>query len=139
MVSTSGSLDIEISPPEYRSESPFFKEFMQSVASLATPEEKIALGLTFMRQSISQEGSPRFREFWEARKVVLAFFKENLGAVIRSKLWEEYVELTVEARRLKEILEEQSSFAIEQIDLAIQAIESDLVNFEDLLARSGEI
>ena len=92
-----------------------------------------------MRGSISQEGSPRFREFWESRRLVLPFFKENLNPAIRAKLWGEYVELTVEARRLKEILEEQSAFAMEQIDLAIQAIEGDLSNFENLLGQQGDI
>jgi 3-methyladenine DNA glycosylase AlkC len=40
---------------------------------------------------------------------------------------------------LKEILEEQSAFAMEQIELAIQAIEGDLSNFASLLAQYGEI
>lgn len=119
--------------------SDLFKEFSEKIAVFPTPEEKIDFGLQFMRQSISQEGSPRFREFWEARRLVLPFFKENLNPAIRSKLWGEYVELTVEARRLKEILEEQSAFAMEQIDLAIQAMESDVSNFEALLAQTGDI
>src|SRR5262249_50061033 len=42
---------------------------------------------------------------------------------IRSKLWDEYVDLTVEARKVKEILEEQSAFAMEQIELAIAGLE----------------
>lgn len=116
-----------------------FVEFSEKLNSFPTPEEKIAFGLQFMRGAISQEGSPRFREFWESRRLILSFFKENLNPAIRSKLWNEYVELTVEARRLKEILEEQSSFAMEQIDLAIQAIEGDLTNFESLLLGSGDI
>lgn len=124
---------------EPKEDSPLFKEFIDKLASLPTPEEKIALGLQFMRSSISQEGSPRFREFWEARRQVLPFFKENLGSAIRSKLWNEYVELTVEARRLKEILEEQSAFAMEQIDLAIKALEHDVNNFPALLASAGDI
>lgn len=119
--------------------SPQFKEFSDRLESLPTPEEKIAQGLVFMRSSISQEGNPRFREFWEARRLVLPFFKENLNPAIRSKLWGEFVELTVEARRLKEILEEQSAFAMEQIDLAIQALEKDLTNFEAILAQAGEL
>src|SRR3989344_8498985 len=119
--------------------SPLFKEFTEKLSSLPTPEEKIACGLTFMQSSISQEGSPRFREFWEARRIVLPFFKENLNPAIRSKLWNEYVELTVEARRLKEILEEQSAFAVEQIDLAITALEGDVQNFNDLLATVPDI
>jgi hypothetical protein len=128
----------EQAAPFVREESPLFKEFSAKLASLATPEEKIAHGLQFMRSSISQEGSPRFREFWEARRVVLPFFKENLNSAIRSQLWNEYVELTVEARRLKEILEEQSAFAMEQIDLAIQALEKDVNQFQTLLSATDE-
>ncbi|PIS03364.1 MAG: hypothetical protein COT85_00775 [Chlamydiae bacterium CG10_big_fil_rev_8_21_14_0_10_42_34] len=124
---------------EAREESPLFKEFSEKLALFPTPEEKVAHGLQFMRASISQEGSPRFREFWEARRLILPFFKENLGSAIRSKLWAEYVELTVEARRLKEILEEQSAFAMEQIDLAIKALEGDVENFPALLATTGEL
>ncbi len=129
----------ESSPREQREESPRLKEFTEKLATFPTPEEKIGNGLQFMRASISQEGSPRFREFWEARRLVLPLFKENLNPAIRSKLWNEYVELTVEARRLKEILEEQSSFAMEQIDLAIQALEGEVSNFEQLLSTTGEI
>ncbi len=113
-----------------------FVEFTKTLSAFPTPEEKIAFGLSYMRETISQEGSPRFREFWESRRLVLPLFRENVNAAIRPKLWGEYVELTVEARRLKEILEEQSAFAIEQIDLAIQAIEQDLGQFEALLAQS---
>lgn len=116
-----------------------FVEFTKKLAEFQTPEEKIAFGLAYMRETISQEGSPRFREFWESRRLVLPLFRENVNQAVRPKLWGEYVELTVEARRLKEILEEQSAFAIEQIDLAIQAIEQDLTNFELLLSQSGEM
>ncbi len=119
--------------------SPVFVEFSQKLKGLATPEEKIALGLEFMRGSISQEGSPRFREFWESRRIVLPFFKENVNSAIRSKLWSEYVELTVEARRLKDILEEQSAFAMEQIDLAIQAVDVDLARVDEILAQSAAL
>jgi DNA repair exonuclease SbcCD ATPase subunit len=118
---------------------PAYSEYVEKLNSFPTPEEKIAFGLNFMRESISQEGSPRFREFWESRRLVLPFFRENINPAIRSRLWGEYVDLTVEARRLKEILEEQSAFAMEQIDLAINAIEGDLSNFASLLAQYGEI
>ncbi|HSX13003.1 MAG TPA: hypothetical protein VLE96_01080 [Chlamydiales bacterium] len=116
-----------------------FVEFSKKLTQFPTPEEKISFGLNFMRETISQEGSPRFREFWESRRLVLPLFKENINTAIRSKLWNEYVDLTVEARRLKEILEEQSAFAIEQIDLAIQSIDQDLSNFETLLAQSSDL
>ena len=131
----------QVAAPEERTPKPSaaFQEFSDKFASFPTPEEKVAYGLEFMRSSISQEGSPRFREFWEARRQILPCFKENLNPAIRSKLWGEYVELTVEARRLKEILEEQSAFAMEQIDLAIKSIESDLANFAALLDQAGPV
>ena len=131
----------QVSAPEERTPKPSaaFQEFTDKFSSFPTPEEKVAFGLEFMRSSISQEGSPRFREFWEARRHILSCFKENLNPAIRSKLWGEYVELTVEARRLKEILEEQSAFAMEQIDLAIKSIESDLANFASLLDQAGPV
>src|SRR5690242_12341464 len=119
--------------PEETMASEALTVFSETIKSFATSEEKIAFGLEFMRKAISQEGSPHFREFWEARKTVLPFFKENINIAIRSKLWGEYVELTSEARRLKDILEEQSAFATEQIDLAIQALEKDLSQFDHFL------
>src|SRR5579864_6355183 len=81
-----------ISSTEERSkESPVFQEFSEKLFALPTPEEKVAHGLQFMRSSISQEGSPHFREFWEARRLVLPCFRENLNPAIRSKLWGEYI------------------------------------------------
>ncbi len=133
------TVSVKETPMEKKEMSSAYREFEAKLAALPTPEEKIAEGLSFMRSSISQEGTPRFREFWEARKLVLPCFKENINPAIRSKLWGEYVELTVEARRLKEILEEQSAFAIEQIDLAIGALEKDRENFDALLAQTGEL
>lgn len=113
-----------------------FQDYQTKLNQLPTPEEKIALGLSFMKESISQEGMARFREFWEARRNLLPLFKQNINPSIRSKLWNEYVELTVEARRLKEILEEQSTFAMEQIDLAISALEQDVAQFSKLLEQT---
>ncbi len=121
----------ESSPSEM---SPELVSLLSKIGELPSSEEKITFGLSFMRTSISQEGKPRFREFWEARKAVLPLFKENIHPAIRSKLWDEYVELTVEARKVKEILEEQSAFAMEQIELAIAGLEKSVQS----ISVSGE-
>lgn len=119
--------------PEMRSTN----EAIEKLKTFSTPEEKISFGLQYMRESISQEGAPRFRDFWETRTTLLPYFKQNVNPAIRSQLWAEYVELTVEARRLKDLFEEQSAFAAEQIDLAIQALEQDLTNFETLINQTS--
>lgn len=116
--------------------SPLYEAFSQSLLELSSPEEKIAKGLSFMKEAISQEGSPRFKEFWEARRQVLSFFKENVNSSVRSRLWDEYVDLTAEARRLKEILDEKSAFATEQIDLAIESLEKEITNLDLSLEKA---
>lgn len=135
MVPLSESPPSESNSTNYEPASEAYQQYFAKLEQLSTPEEKIAHGLLFMREAISQEGAPRFREFWEARKNTLPYFKQNLNPAIRSQLWNEYVELTVEARRLKEILEDQSRFAMEQIDLALSSLEEDMANLD---ARVGQ-
>lgn len=114
-------------------------EFLGQFEKEVTPEEKIRQAISFMRVAISQTGTPRFKDFWEVRRLCLPLFKENLNPKVRALLWGEYIELSREARRIKEILDEQSSFAAEQIELAIAALENDLNQFPQLLIQSPEI
>ena len=55
----------------------------------------------FTRIALSQPGMPRFKDFWEGRRLCLPLFKENLTPKVRSQLWAEYIELSSEARRFK--------------------------------------
>lgn len=118
--------------------SPQFAKFLGDFDLQTSPEEKIRLSIEFMRTALTHQGAPRFRDFWEGRKICLPLFKENLQPKVRSQLWGEYIELSGEARRLKEILDEQSAFAVEQIELAIQAIERDIEHYDTLLAHVQE-
>jgi len=116
-----------------------FADFVSRLESEQAAENKIRISLDFMKEALSQSGTPRFRDFWEGRRLCLPLFKETLNPKSRATLWGEYVELSGEARRLKEILDEQSAFAIEQIELAIQALERDLEQYDSLLAEVHEI
>lgn len=111
------------------------QDLQKMLESISSAEEKITLCLVFMRKSLSEAEVPRFKDFWEAKRVCLPLFKEGLAPAARSKLWAEYIELSTEVRRLKEILDEQSAFAVEQIDLAISALEKDLENYDQLLLQ----
>lgn len=112
------------------------REFLEKWDSTVEPEEKIAFGLQSMRQTISQEGSPRFREFWEIRRLLLPLFRGSLNSTARAHLWSEYVEITEETRKLRDVLEEQSSFAIEQIDLAIDALGIEIEKMQESIERA---
>ncbi len=108
-----------------------FEEFLKQLASQPTAEGRLQLAIEMMKSSISQGGSPNFKNFWEARKLCLPLFKDNIPQALRSDLWTTYIELSKEARRLKNILDEQSSFAVEQIDMAISALEKELEQLQD--------
>ncbi len=98
-------------------------------------EDQIKIALDFMRSALNQEGSPRLRDFWDAKTTCLPLFKQRIAPSARSYFWDEFVELSNEARRLKEVLDEQSAFASEQIDKAIEALEGDLDQFDEMLTQ----
>ena len=98
-------------------------------------EMKLQLAVDFMEASLAQGGTPHFRSFWEARRLCLPLFKENISPPLRSHLWNKYSELSKEARRLKEILDEQSAFAVEQIEIAIAALENDISQFDEQVEK----
>lgn len=130
------SVEIECEVKEEKAVSSSFSDFLKQFQEEGTAEGKIRLSIDFMRTALSNSGTPRFKDFWEGRKNCLPLFKENITAKVRSELWSTYIELSTEAKRLKEILDEQSAFAIEQIELAIQALERDLEHYDLTLSQS---
>ncbi len=103
-----------------------------------TPEETLKSLLDVLRSILSEPGCPRFSEFWKVRRDVLSLFKENIPVKSRAEFWKEFASLSVEARNLKEILDEKSAFAVEQIELAVLSVEKDLENLPILMERIEE-
>ncbi len=126
-------------PSEKMEELPYVAAFLFQFEQETQIDQKIRLSLDFMRAALSGAGTPRFRDFWEGRRLCLPLFKEALSPKSRSVLWAEYIELSAEARRIKEILDEQSAFAIEQIELAIQALERDLEHYDLNLSLAPQL
>jgi len=136
-------------PPENSDESGFaekqrahqkeLEEFLTQFEATAPIEEKLQLAIAFMRRSLAHSGTPYFKGFWEARQICLPLFKEAIAAPTRAQLWKDYRELCSESQRLKQLLEEESAFAIEQIELAIQALETDVATMADKLALLPDV
>lgn len=101
-------------------------------------EKKLQLALAFMESTLAQGGTPHFRHFWEARRLCLPLFRENISPLVRSQLWNRYSDLSKEARRLKDVLDEQSAFAVEQIEIAIQAIEQDIEQQPESIIKGSQ-
>ena len=114
---------------------PVSETLTKLLAPHTEPENQLKELLDFMREALTQSKSPRLRDFWDAKSLCLPLFKKRLNPATRGYFWDEFVELSNEARRLKEVLDEQSVFAQEQIDLAIAAIEADLEKYDQLLKR----
>lgn len=98
-------------------------------------EERLKMSIAFMKQALSQEKTPRFKDFWEAKKLCLELFKEKINPLLKAECWNEYTTLSAEAKRLKDLLEEQSAFAVEQIELALQALEADLKRAQEVIQK----
>lgn len=117
---------------------PVSPELVSQLEAQSSPEGKIRCCIDFMRAALSGR-APRFKDYWDAKKICLPFFKEALAPHVRTVLWGEYVEISTEARHLKTLFDEQSAFAMEQIDLAIQGVEADLTNYDELLSQAPPI
>lgn len=106
-----------------------YEAFLAELEGLTDPEVKLRHVIDFMVAALAtKHGAPYFKGFWDARTIALQLFKDNINPVVRAELWNKYAELSKEARRLKETLDEQSAFAAEQIEIAIKAIENEQEN-----------
>ncbi len=102
------------------------KPLDESLAELSSNEERLRHLLDVMRGAIEQNTSPQFKAFWAARERCIPLFKEGIHPAVRSLLWQQYRDLSQEARMLSDLLGEQAAFAGEQIKLALDAIEAEM-------------
>lgn len=102
------------------------EEFVEHFQQLSEPEAQLRSGLDYMQASLNNKKPPYFKGFWEARKLCFPLFKEQLEGNVRAQLWNLYTELTREGRELKNILDQETTFAVEQIDLAIASLEKEV-------------
>lgn len=123
---TAGDLSADKEPSQERTHHVPLDDFLKTLEAQADPEVKLQCAIDFMEKSLAQPGIPHFKSFWQVRNICLELFKDNIQPVARTGLWVKYSELSKEARRLKELLDEQSAFAVEQIEIAIQALEGEI-------------
>ena len=115
------------------------EKFLEELAALSTPDEKLEHVVAFMQTALEGGGGHQFREFWEARRLCLDLFQLPINPTVRVHLWTRYNELCHEAKRVKELFEEQSTFVTEQIEKAIEAIATDFSELESKLSFMPQI
>lgn len=115
-------------PPE---QSAYLDGLMKELSGLSDVEAKLQKIISFMEEALAQTGRPHFKSFWQARSLCLQLFKEeSISSTARAALWSKYTELSQTARRLKELFDEQSAFAVEQIEIAVNALETEINQVE---------
>lgn len=114
------------------------KKFIDSMDSLSGDEEKMKAVLAFIKESLGQGTRPRFKDFWDARRLGLAKIHKE-GQELAPALVAELAEVSQEARRLKGVLDEQSAAAVAQIESAIQALELDVHHLPEAIRATAEI
>jgi hypothetical protein len=107
-------------------------EIIKEISKLSKVENKIVSLLDKMQEALHSQPL-ELKIFFDIKSISLNLFKENMSISLRSELWKKYIELLEEAKKVKDAIDDQNSFAIEQIDIAIKALENDLKNFDKLL------
>lgn len=115
------------------------QNFLNKLNTISSVEEKIKFSLEEMKKALAKEDKPDFKAFWEIKNICLNFFKESISAMARAEYWKEYIDLSNEVKELKNILHQQTTFEVEQIDLAIKSIEDELNKIEDIIKVVDEI
>ncbi len=107
---------------------------------LSEEEARVAIqqGFEGMRVALARVPHPDFKKFWEVRTATVPLLKLITDSKERSLFWDEVARLSLEAKRSKEHLEQASAFAVEQIRLAVDAIDKDLQRFDELVALIPE-
>ena len=58
-----------------------FEQFLQALRAANEPERKLDIAIQFMQERLAQTGVPHFKEFWDARRICLDLFKENINPI----------------------------------------------------------
>lgn len=114
-------------------------DFNRELQKYSTSEEKLKFALAFMENAVSQGSSPDFKAFWEVRKVCLDLFKDNFPPLVRSEFWAKFSDLSKQARKLKEVFDEESNFAVEQFEIAVSALEKEIEGLSEMLKSSADL
>lgn len=92
----------------------------------ASPEEILNVSIGFMRSCLQEIPISDLRQFWEVRQFCFPLFKQITNRKSRAELWGCYMELTRQGRQLRSAVEEESVFALEQIQLAVQDVSNQI-------------
>lgn len=116
---------------------PYLNKIQEILKSGKALESQLETILDQMEEAIKNEGNPHLAHFWQAKKYVAELFQKEIPEEMKNELRDRYSKLIDEAKRLKAIIEDQSSFAVEQIEIALKALEEQIQTIKNECAKSN--
>ncbi|EPP34597.1 putative myosin heavy chain [Chlamydia ibidis] len=106
-----------------------FTIFTQELSAFSSVEEQVAFSLDRMEQALRSPQGADLKLFWTIRKHCLPLFHQVDNTSKRSDYWRRYIDLTKEGRHIKTLQDEEGTFVVGQIELAISCLEQDIALF----------
>lgn len=91
---------------------------------------KCAFG--FLRSCVESDFARTSKEFWQVKQLCLELFKEPMEKAFRAPLWQEFIELLNQAKFAQDLLLENSAFSLDQFELALKGLQSEVASAEEL-------
>lgn len=114
-------------------------DYVKELSKLEQADERIAKMLEYMKLQLSHGEIHPLSRFWKMRKFCLDNFKCTIAVSQRLKLWKDYCVVIDEIVKLKQVIDEKSSYEKEQIEEALLSIASDLEGVDQLIEKETEI
>lgn len=114
-------------------------DFIKELVAVEAIDEKIEKMLGYMKLQLSHGEIHPLSRFWKMRKFCLDHFKSSIPVSKRVALWKDYCQVIDEIVKLKEIIDEKSSFDCEQIEQALASIDAGLEKMDQLVLQESDI
>ncbi len=114
-------------------------DYIKELSKYEHAEDRIEKMLEYTKLQLSHGEIHPLSRFWKMRKYCLDHFKVTIPIAKRLKLWKNYCQLIDEIIKLKQLIDEKSSFEKEQIEGALKSIADDLDQLDVLIANETSI
>lgn len=114
-------------------------DYIKELSKYEHAEDRIEKMLEYTKLQLSHGEIHPLSRFWKMRKYCLDHFKTTIPIAKRLKLWKNYCQLIDEIIKLKQLIDEKSSFEKEQIEGALKSIADDIDQLDVLIANEASI
>lgn len=117
---------------EIKAPSESFMLFCQNIEKASGLVDSLKCAFDFLRTCVETDFARMSKEFWQVKQLCLELFKEPLEQSFRYPLWQEFIELLNQAKFAEDLLSENSAFSLEQFELALKGLQSEVSSAEEL-------